>query len=61
MISICTCEGSHRSLHGKVAYVPQKAFILNGSLESNITFGEPYDKVKFDDAVSAAIVMVAVV
>lgn len=43
-----------RSLRGKVAYVPQKAWIINGSVEDNITFGLPYDKAKFDHAVSGS-------
>ena len=32
---------------GKVAYVSQEAWIFNGSLKNNITFGQEYDEKKY--------------
>jgi ABC-type multidrug transport system fused ATPase/permease subunit len=35
-------------LKGSVAYSPQEAWIMAGSLESNILFGEPLDRDRLD-------------
>ena len=32
------------ALNGSIAYVPQQAWILNGSIRSNILFGEDFDR-----------------
>jgi ATP-binding cassette subfamily C (CFTR/MRP) protein 1 len=36
---------------GKIAYVPQSAFLLNTSFRDNITFGMDYDNERYEDAV----------
>ncbi|OZJ05798.1 hypothetical protein BZG36_00947 [Bifiguratus adelaidae] len=36
-----------------IAYCAQSAFIMNASLQSNITFGQPFDKVILDEVVEA--------
>jgi len=38
---------------GRVAYVPQQAWIMNASVESNITFGRDMDRARYDAAVKA--------
>ena len=38
---------------GRVAYVPQQAWIMNASVESNITFGRDMDPARYDAAVKA--------
>jgi len=43
----------HVGVKGKLALVPQQAWIFNGSLRENILFGAPYDRKKFDAAVEA--------
>lgn len=35
---------------GKVAYVPQQAWILNDTVRNNIVFGSPFDPVKYREA-----------
>eukprot|EP01135_Chromosphaera_perkinsii_P011303 Nk52_evm84s2367 gene=Nk52_evmTU84s2367 len=35
------------NLSGKIAYVPQEAFIMNASLRENILFGLPFEKSKY--------------
>lgn len=34
--------------NGKIAYVPQEAFLLNDTIRNNIIFGLPFDQGKFD-------------
>ncbi|KAF9118643.1 hypothetical protein BGX30_004443 [Mortierella sp. GBA39] len=41
-----TLQG-HVSIHGRVAYVPQHAWILNASVKDNILFGQPYDESRY--------------
>ncbi|OWA50131.1 Canalicular multispecific organic anion transporter 2 [Hypsibius exemplaris] len=38
---------------GKVAYVPQQAWIQNMTLRDNILFGKPYEKERYDKVVEA--------
>ncbi|KFH64460.1 hypothetical protein MVEG_09196 [Podila verticillata NRRL 6337] len=35
------------SISGRIAYVPQHAWILNASLRDNILFGKPYDRKRY--------------
>ncbi|KAG9064520.1 Multidrug resistance-associated protein 1 [Linnemannia hyalina] len=37
----------HVSIRGRVAYVPQHAWILNASVKDNILFGQPYDESRY--------------
>lgn len=41
-----TLQG-HVSIRGRVAYVPQHAWILNASVKDNILFGQPYDESRY--------------
>eukprot|EP00794_Sanderia_malayensis_P016216 gene16216-17849_t len=41
------------SIHGSVAYVPQKSWIFFGTVRQNILFGEPYDADKYCDVINA--------
>ena len=41
------------NVHGKVAYVPQQAWIQNATLQGNITFGKRYNKELYDRVVDA--------
>ncbi|CAK0780401.1 hypothetical protein CVIRNUC_005040 [Coccomyxa viridis] len=47
-------EGPAPQVHGKVAYVPQSAFIYNATVRENILFGQPYDEAKYQRALEAA-------
>jgi ABC-type multidrug transport system fused ATPase/permease subunit len=40
-------RAAYSSVHGKVAYVPQTAWILNMSIRNNILLGRPYDSVRY--------------
>ncbi|ODN01265.1 Multidrug resistance-associated protein 1 [Orchesella cincta] len=40
-------------VRGSIAYVPQIAWILNGTLRENICFGLTYDKVKYNNVIQA--------
>ena len=40
-------ESGTVSTVGKVAYVSQEAWIFNGSLKNNITFGQELDEAKY--------------
>ncbi|KAK6195727.1 hypothetical protein SNE40_001092 [Patella caerulea] len=42
------------NVKGKVAYVSQQPWIFSGTLRQNITFGQPYDKSKFNKIVKTA-------
>lgn len=41
-------------INGSIAYVPQKPWIMSGSLRDNVTFTLPYDKQRFDEAIEHA-------
>ena len=40
-------------LNGKLAYVPQKPWILSGTVKANILFGLPYDENRFSTILEA--------
>ncbi|KAI8599972.1 hypothetical protein EDD21DRAFT_378402 [Dissophora ornata] len=42
------------TVYGDMAYVPQQAWIINGSLRNNILFGKPFDQEKYDRIVFAS-------
>ncbi|KAG0254651.1 Canalicular multispecific organic anion transporter 2, partial [Actinomortierella ambigua] len=46
-------EGSI-TLYGSVAYVPQQAWIIHGTLRDNILFGQPFDQAKYDRIIYAS-------
>ncbi|KAG0221629.1 hypothetical protein BGW42_007448, partial [Actinomortierella wolfii] len=46
-------EGSI-SLYGSVAYVPQQAWIIHGTVRDNILFGKPFNQAKYDYIIHAA-------
>lgn len=46
------------NVDGRIAYVPQQAWIQNATLQDNITFGKPYNK-KFYQQVVAACALTA--
>ncbi|KAK5801853.1 ABC transporter type 1, transmembrane domain-containing protein [Linnemannia elongata] len=35
-------------MSGRIAYVPQQAWIVNATLQDNVTFGAPFDKNKYE-------------
>ena len=41
-------------INGSIAYVPQKPWIMSGTVRDNITFTLPYDKQKFDEVIKYA-------
>lgn len=41
-------------VHGRIAYCDQRPWILNDTVQGNVTFGLPYDEAKFDAALYAA-------
>ncbi|KAF9967419.1 hypothetical protein BGZ73_000542, partial [Actinomortierella ambigua] len=41
-------------LYGTVAYVPQQAWIIHGTVRENILFGKPFNKAKYDRVVYGA-------
>lgn len=47
-------EGATVEVKGKVAYVPQAAFIYNASIRDNVLFGLPYEASRYEYAVEAA-------
>ncbi|KAF9969099.1 Canalicular multispecific organic anion transporter 2, partial [Actinomortierella ambigua] len=46
-------EGSIR-VYGTIAYVPQQAWILHGTLRDNILFGKRFQQAKYDQIIHAA-------
>lgn len=41
-------------LYGRIAYCDQRPWILNDTVQGNVTFGLPYDEARFDAALYAA-------
>jgi len=39
-------------IKGRVAYVPQQAFIVNGTVRDNILFGLSYDAAHYEQCIS---------
>lgn len=48
-----TLQG-HVSIRGRVAYVPQHAWILNASVKENILFGQPYNESRYHQILYSA-------
>ena len=46
--------GDAVQLNGRVAYVPQAAFIYNATIRDNILFGMPYEEERYAHAVEAS-------
>ena len=48
-------EAASKYVHvrGRLAYVPQQAWILNATIRDNVLFGLPYDKARFDAVMEA--------
>jgi ABC-type multidrug transport system fused ATPase/permease subunit len=47
-------KNSMVEINGSLAYVPQKPWIMSGTVRDNITFTLPYDKQKFHDVIKHA-------
>ncbi|XP_078182457.1 multidrug resistance-associated protein 5 [Carex rostrata] len=43
----------HVKISGSIAYVPQSAWILSGNIETNILFGSPMDREKYNSVLHA--------
>ncbi len=41
-------------VNGSLAYVPQKPWIMSGTVRDNITFTMPFDKQKFNEVIKHA-------
>ncbi|KAF9542257.1 hypothetical protein EC957_002209 [Mortierella hygrophila] len=41
-------------MSGRIAYVPQQAWIVNATLQDNVTFGAPFDKIKYERIIYAS-------
>jgi len=39
------------SLHNRMAYCAQDAWIMNATIQENILFGQPYHKQRYDDVI----------
>lgn len=48
------CNQGSVALRGSVAYVSQQPFIQNATVEENITFGLPMDRVRYEEAIRAS-------
>ncbi|KAG0214059.1 Canalicular multispecific organic anion transporter 2 [Mortierella sp. GBA30] len=44
----------HVVISGRIAYVPQQAWIINASVKENIIFGKPFDRVKYNRIIVAS-------
>ena len=47
MLGNMTRESGNVSYSGKLAFIPQEAWIRNGSVRDNVIFSLPYDKEKY--------------
>jgi ABC-type multidrug transport system fused ATPase/permease subunit len=47
-----SAEGTIK-VKGSISYVPQKAWILNGTIRENILFGEEYDEKRYNKVIEA--------
>ena len=52
MLGNMTKESGNVSYSGKLAFIPQEAWIRNGSVRDNIIFSLPYDKEKYKKVLS---------
>ena len=42
-----------RSIHGKIGYASQQAWIFNGTVKENILFGQKFDKDRYLEVIDA--------
>ena len=47
-------QSGERFLQGLVAYVPQEAWVVSGTLRYNVTMGAPYDENRYVDVIQMA-------
>ncbi|KAG0270667.1 Canalicular multispecific organic anion transporter 2 [Actinomortierella ambigua] len=47
-------DGGSVRVYGTIAYVPQQAWIIHGTLRDNILFGKPFRQAKYDQILHAA-------
>ena len=52
MLGNMTRESGKVSYSGKLAFIPQEAWIRNGSVRDNVIFSLPYDKEKYKKVLS---------
>ena len=52
MLGNMTRESGKVSYSGKLAFIPQEAWIQNGSVRDNVIFSLPYDKEKYKKVLS---------
>lgn len=56
LLSACinemVCNSGTVRVRGKIAYIPQEAFLLNASIRENILFGNPFDKQKYEEVIT---------
>ena len=43
----------NRSIHGRVGYASQQAWIFNGTVKENILFGQDFDKDRYLEVIDA--------
>ncbi|KAF9974092.1 Canalicular multispecific organic anion transporter 2 [Actinomortierella ambigua] len=53
MIGDTYCRQGEVKVYGRMAYVPQQAWIVNATLKDNILFGNAFDQAKYDHIVMA--------
>ncbi|KAG0232674.1 Canalicular multispecific organic anion transporter 2 [Actinomortierella wolfii] len=53
MIGDTYCRQGSVKVYGRMAYVPQQAWIVNATLKDNILFGNEFDQAKYDRIVMA--------
>ncbi|KAG0354615.1 Canalicular multispecific organic anion transporter 2, partial [Mortierella sp. AD032] len=44
----------HIKMSGRIAYIPQQAWIVNATLQDNVTFGAPFEKNKYERIIFAS-------
>ena len=52
MLGNMTKESGNVSYSGKLAFIPQEAWIRNGSVRDNVIFSLPYEKEKYKKVLS---------
>lgn len=40
---------------GRLAYVPQQAWIMNATLKENVLFGKPFDEQRWDEVIEVSL------
>ena len=51
MNELVTVAGTTRK-HGRIAYIPQEAFLIFGTIKENILFGKSFDQRKYSDVLN---------